>query len=620
MIKQQRPARTVRPIAELATLTNALEKLCLLPRDEVLLNTQMVTEIKNTLAASNIDAVITGIVNEYNEARNVRDAQAASENALLYAYAQREHKRLRNAKGREYVTEIVNADHLDDLKKYGELPAKATRRAEENFSSVFNSVYSNGAVKINTPTDPSTLMSYIDYSPYRVNYTEYLSVPTLSEMVDRPLAMAMKKPFQVKSKNENFKAALETAFKKTKLQSVIKDMLFNSTLSPRGALMVPIKRGNTVTFNVFNDTQFAYGMGTSYGGLTMPYDQTRVGDLYCFGAKLKHGVSAFFLCPGFEPLFGVGLNRVPQLRSAAEAWNLYVHILKILLVRAQVIVEKMEGDIQTDTMLSAMRAQLQRLSESMGVSTPIAQARGTQMEILNNNISEGTGNIAGVFRDYVASVTGLSPEYFFGGGNTNYSQAAFQIASTNEHVRSRYQGGMIEPMARFAVNTFIRNDAAVAACGVAEDDFDIEFENIYDETEQERADLTGKRTEILIRQSEYPELEGAFKQLKLLDEDITFEGIEPPTREGGDDEGGDPISGTGSPSSKLTRPLSNANRIMYRLRYPDGRLYGTGSASGSFWDTPQKALAVKKKSGLRDLMIYEYDTQLGTFVGEVMID
>ncbi len=554
MIKQQRPARTVRPITELAMMTSALEKLCLLPRDEVLLNQTMVTEIKNTLSASNIDAVITGIVNEYNESRNVRNIPAASENALLYAYAQREHNRLRNATGKAYVTEIVNADHFGELQEFSEMPAKATRRADEKFSSVFNSIYSNGAVKINTPSDPSTLMSYIDYSPYRVNYTEYLSVPTLSEMVDRPLAMAMKKPFLVKTKNENFKAALDKAFKRVQLQAVIKDMLFNSTLSPRGSLLVPIKRGNTVTFNVFNDTQFAYGMGASYSGLTAPYNQTRVGDLYCFGAKLKHGVSAFFLCPGYEPLFGVGLNRVPQLRSAAEAWNLYVHILKILLVRAQVIVEKMEGDVQTDTMLSAMRAQLQRLSESMGVSTPIAQSRGTQLDILNNNISEGTGNVAGVFRDYVASVTGLSPEYFFGGGNTNYSQAAFQIASTNEHVRSRFQIGMIEPMARFIVDTFIRNDTEVAACGVGEDDFDIEFESIYDETEQEKADLSSKRTEVLIRQREYPELESAFKQLKLLDEDISFAGMEP-DHNSDDNSGGEDDAG----ESVLTNPMSLGN-------------------------------------------------------------
>lgn len=552
-MKTQRPARFVRPIEELAMMTSVLEKISLLPRDEIVLNNQMVTEIKNTLSASNIDAVITGIVNEFNDARNVRDVPAVSENALLHAYARREHKRFEKAEGKTYFSEIVNADHFEELKKQSGIPMKATRREEDKFSSVFNSIYANGALKINTSQDPSLLMSYIDYSPYRVNYTEYLSVPTLSEMVDRPIAMAMKNPFEVKTKNEKFKAALEEKFKHVKLQSVIKDMLFNSTLSPRGSLLVPIQRNKEVTFNVFNDTQFAYGMGSNFNGLTAPYDSMRVGDIYCFGAKLKHGVSAFFLCPGFEPLFGVGLNRVPQLRSAAEAWNLYVHILKILLVRAQVIVEKMEGDIQTDTMLSAVRAQLQRMSETMGVSTPIAQARGMQMDILNNNISEGTSSIAGVFRDYVASVTGLSPEYFFGGGNTNYSQAAFQIASTNEHVRSRYQIAMIEPMARFVINTLIRNDVEISGFGEREDDFEIEFESIYDETDQEREDLRLKRTETLIKQREWPELEDAFKQIGVLDEDISFAGMPEPEEPRDDNDLTDDDDHT---DSKLVRPLA----------------------------------------------------------------
>jgi len=111
---------------------------------------------------------------------------------------------------------------------------------------------------------------------------------------------------------------------------------------------------------------------------------------------------------------------------------------------------------------------------------------------------------------------------------------------------------MIEPMARFIVNTFIRNDAAVAALGVAEDDFEIEFESIYDETEQEKADLQAKRTETLIRQREYPELESAFKQLGLLDEDITFEGMDPVKPEGGD---GEEIGDGDHTDSKLVKPL-----------------------------------------------------------------
>jgi hypothetical protein len=546
-------------IEALAALVNTVEKLYTLPHDEILHNPLMIDDMKKAMSAHNIDQIVNGIVRDYNAQKEQTSMPTVSENALLFAYAQREHKRVNHSsvEAKPYVTEIVNAKDFDTLKN-NELPRKASRTDEKAFSAVFNSVYSNGAVKINTPQDPSTLMSYIDYSPYRVNYAEYLSMPTLSEMVDRPLAMAMKNPFEVKTKNEAFKAALQDSFKRVKLQSVIHDMLFNSVLSPRGSLLVPILRDGKVSFNVFNDTQFAYGMGSSYSGITAPYDSVRVGDLYCFGAKLKHGVSAFFNCPGYEPLFGVGLNRVPQLRAAAEAWNLYVHILKTLLVRAQVIFEKMEGDVQTDTMLSAMRAQLQRLSQTMGVSTPVATPKGTSMDIVNNNITEGMSNVAPVFQSHTSIISGMSPEYFYGGGDAAYSQAAFQISVTNENIRARYQLAQIEPMARFIINTFIRNDEEIKKLGVAEDDFDIHFDNLYDETDAEKEDLKSKRTETLIRQREYPELESAFKQLKLLDEDVSFAGMKEPET-GGDGSGNvdDDLNNVDkTKTSPLTKPLS----------------------------------------------------------------
>lgn len=534
------------PYKLLSTMIDGIEKLYLLPENQVVQNTQMVKEIKEAFSVHNIDSIINSAQREIQEARNNQATNSINHNQLIHLYAQRENDRIMNAPGREYVTNIINADDKDG---FVEPPAKATNAIEEKFVTAFNTVFADGALKINVPGDPSTLMSYINYTPYRINYIEYLSMPTLSEMVDRPLAIALKKFPKIKSEKKEFNEKIEKLIHKKKIKHVIKDAMFYSLLSPRGSLVVPIQRGDSVTFNVFNDTQFAYAMGSSYTGVTQPYSPTKVGTLYCMGAKLKHGVSAFFTCPGFEPLFGVGLNRLPQLRTAAEAWNIYIHILKILLVRAQVIIEKMEGDIQTDTMLSKMRSQLQRLSQSMGVSTPIEQARGMELDILNNNIGPGTADIAQVFRDYVGSVTGIAPEYFFGGGNAAYSQAAFQIHSTNENIKSTYQHEQIEPLLRFMVNTMIQYDSEVSGMEVEEDDFQIEFENIYDPTEQEKIEQDGKRVEILIRQASYPELEKAFKQEGLLKEDIKLPEIEQPENdEGGiDDE---------SKSGELTRPLA----------------------------------------------------------------
>lgn len=541
----------MKPLTQLSMMVDAVEKLHVLPANELVGNTKLMAEIRETFSAHNIDGFLNAIQNEMTEARNVQSySTKANEQQLLNAYAEREHDRAARSSGVPYITEIVNEADSEILR--GSKSGKPGRTADKKFSSVFNSVYADGAVKINTPSDPSTLMSYIDYSPYRVNYAEYLSVPTLSELVDRPLSIALKKFPKVKSDDKKFNEAVEKAIDRKKIKNIIKDALFYSLLSPRGSLVVPIKRGDTVTFNVFNDTQFSYGMGSSYSGVTQPYTDVRVGDLYCMGAKLKHGVSAFFTCPGYEPLFGVGLNRVPQLRTAAEAWNLYIHILKILLVRAQVIIQKMEGDIQTDTMLSKMRAQLDRMSQTMGVSTPIEQARGQSLDILNNNIGPGTSDIAPVIQSFVSSVTGTSPEYFFGGGNATYSQAAFQIHATNENIRARYQVGEIEPLMRFIVNTFIRYDATIAAFNVPEDEFEIEFEGIYEETEQEKADLNAKKTDTLIKQCQYAELEAEFKREGLLAEHVKLPQIE----RGLDDTDTPPGDGEDSADSKLIKPLS----------------------------------------------------------------
>jgi hypothetical protein len=201
-----------------------------------------------------------------------------------------------------------------------------------------------------------------------------------------------------------------------------------------------------------------------------------------------------------------------------------------------------------------MRSQLQRLSQTMGVSTPIEQAKGMELDILNNNIAPGTADIAAVFKDFVASVTGCAPEYFFGGGSAAYSQAAFQIHTTNENLRAQYQIGMIEPLLRFMVNSLIRYDKEFQTFGVGEDDFDVEFESIYDETEQEAADLKTKKIEAIIKMAQYPELETVFKQEGLLSDDIVLPEIEEPEPpfNGEEDSGAD----DNHADSKLTRPLA----------------------------------------------------------------
>lgn len=538
----------------MSVFIDALDKMVQLPAAEIAENPELKAQIKNVVSAQNIENVLVALLNDLNaQVSNAQRPNPQREN-LLMTYARRETARLKEAKGETFKTEIVNFDKLKTAAANALPPAD--EKTEQAFAAAFNTIWADGAIKINTPGDPSLIGSYLDYTPYRANYISFLSIPTLDQMINRPLDLAFKKFPKIKSENKKFVEAAEKYIVSEQIPAVMRDAVFFSVMSPRGSLTVPVAQNGRVWFNAFNDTQFAYGLSSGYNSLTSRYTSTRVGEIHCLGANLWHGVSAFFLCPGFEPLFGIGLNRVPQLMAAAEAWNLYVHVLKILLVRSQVIIEKLEGDMSTDIMLTKMRAQLQRLTATMGVGTTIEQPRGAQLDILNNNIGPGTADIASVFKEFVGVVAGIAPEYFFGGSNANYSMSAFNIASTNENLRARYQIGQMEPLLRFILNTAIHYDKRLSGLGVQENDFEIDFESIYDETEQERAELNAKKTETLIRQREYSELEKAFKHEKLLAEDISFKGLAPDHNADDNEKPAESDDAPPAADSKLVKPLS----------------------------------------------------------------
>jgi hypothetical protein len=207
---------------KLATLVDAVEKLALLPENEFVKNTKLVAEIRNAFEVHNLDSIINSSLQEMREIQNMHSDNNVSQDQLIHAYAQREHERVKGIDCKDkFITKIINDDN-----EIEEIKIESNEKADEKFSSVFNTVYADGAVKINVTGDPSTLMSYIDYTPYRLNYIDYLSVPTLSEMVDKPLAIAFKDFPTVDSKNKKFNEAVKKLISKNNIESVIKDALF----------------------------------------------------------------------------------------------------------------------------------------------------------------------------------------------------------------------------------------------------------------------------------------------------------------------------------------------------------------------------------------------------------
>jgi len=181
---------------------------------------------------------------------------------------------------------------------------EAIKRLPETkaFAEIFNSIWASGALEINTPSDPTRLRSYIDYSPYLYNYAYYLSIPTLIQLVKRPINLALKKFPTVEFKKQELTEKMQKIFQRESIEDIIYDYLKFSALSPRGSLLVPIIQNGRVRFNVYNDTLFTYGSSTTaMSNITAQYSKTRVGDIFCLGTTLTNGTTCLFNCPDFDP-------------------------------------------------------------------------------------------------------------------------------------------------------------------------------------------------------------------------------------------------------------------------------------------------------------------------------
>jgi hypothetical protein len=549
-------------IKELSLLVNALDKFARMPIGEIRENKEMMDQIREVFNAHGVNQILNSIKQEMVAEKNERfdqQIEMSEQKGFLYSYSRfkAEQMRIESAGRNIYATGPLSADLVtarNAKPRAADKKALKESKVAGEWQEIFNSVYANDAIKINVPGDPTQLMSFIDYSPYIFNYAKYLSVPTLSEFIDRPIDLAMKKlpEFEIKKVEavEEFKKIIQAE----KLEHILRDYLLYASLSPRGSLLVPIKQKNRIRWQVFNDSSFSYGLAKKTNSIISRYSISKVGDIFCLGVRLVDGISCLFNCPGFEPLYAIGKNKMSQIIEASNAWNLYVAALKIMLVRAQVIIQKWDGGGMTDTAYERLKAQLERLSQTMGLSTPIEQPEGAQLDIMNNNIGPGTADIATVFQQLAGILTGMAPEYFFGGNTTTYSASSFNIATTNENIHAKIQRPQLEPAWRFILNTHLMHDERMAPFKIAEDDFTIKSPSIYEETEGERVDIDGKKIDNLTKMRDYRELEDAFHALKVLPKNITFKRLPPDKDQDGNTDGAGDLDENGKPKQPIKPP------------------------------------------------------------------
>lgn len=410
----------------------------------------------------------------------------------------------------------------------------------KEFQEAFNSIFSDHALQIGTQFDPTRISSYIDYSPYTYNYQYYLSIPTLSQTIDRGIQIATREPPTVEFEDKTLTEEMARVLKRSRFVEKLRQMLLFSHLSPRGALIVPIRNvDGTVRFNILNDTQFTYSTGYQYARLDFHDDGgPGVRQIFALGTLLQNDVTAHFLCPGFEPLYAIGKNRLFQLKEAAEAINIYLYTIKVLCIRAQVIVQKWGGEGQNDTLLAKMQSLTEDINSSLSLNTAVQIPEGSEFTLLNNNLSEGFSKISPIIKEFQGMLSGVMPDYFYG-SDTAYSANSFNIHATHQTIRSDVQEGQIEPIYRYVVNRYLEWDKRFAKWSGLVDDFDVEFPSLYEPTDAERATIDAARIDSIIKMADYPELAPIFKSEGLLAEQHNLPEKEPVDLSGAP--GGEPV-------------------------------------------------------------------------------
>lgn len=101
-------------LQNLGLFIEALDKANRLPISEIAENPQLKQDIKKIFQTHNIDGVLNQLTQDLREqlaqAESAKQLPSLNTNALLRAYAQREHERLRGAKAETYYTKIVGQD------------------------------------------------------------------------------------------------------------------------------------------------------------------------------------------------------------------------------------------------------------------------------------------------------------------------------------------------------------------------------------------------------------------------------------------------------------------------------------------------------------------------------
>ena len=513
---------------DLHGVLRAINVLQQLPLAKLAENKHLVDEVSSVVTSHTFHGLVEQIRRDYQAEREARLTPGQKQTGdLLSTFVAWQNKTAQKYSkvATALETKIFDAAHTRTPK--GTVDTRRTKEYKE-FKEVHHSIYSDVGLQINSMKDPTLVGNYINYTPYLYNYKDLLAIPTLSKITRKPITFALRDlPEAVFDKKQEgskeLTKRLSDYFTRINARETLHKMLLYSDCSPRGSLLVPILKNGKVTFNAFNDSYFSYSVQSRLSAIDEASD---VKELFCLGYSLKNNVSAKFLCPGFEPMLGVGENRVAQLREAAEAINLYIYTIKVLCVRAQTIITKHSGEGMNDALLAALEKTLANINQTLTINDVTRIDSGTEMNILSSNFSPGFAEIASALKDFIGIQAGMHSDFYFG-SQSAYQANNFNVMTTNADLKADVQHGKIEPVFKFMVDTVLAFDKDFSADRECIGRFDVEFKSLYQYTEKEKLEEDKQKIENLVAMNDSRELEKGFRSIGVLRDDVDLPGGEP---------------------------------------------------------------------------------------------
>ena len=543
-------------LSDIEKLSKAVLALFELPQMQLEENQPLKNQIKNIIGSGTIQGILNDIKYEYEQEKasalyDSRNPMAFNADSLDFLMEYSKYQAagfdvLSNAKNKQVAfTQPLNKKMVMAFNSNGKNPfeqkqikyLKKTKHFVEAFNSVMhyerekikalNSIYSDKSLQIGTTRDPTIISNYLDYTPYIWNMRHYLGIHTLAQTIQHPNALATRQIPKIEFSDEKLSEKMEKHLLKTEVNDlVIKKMLHFSDISPRGSLMVPIDDNGKIRFNVFNDTQFTYATSYQYSKIDFEGTRTGVHNIYCLGHMLQNEVTAFFLCPDFEPLFALGKNQVYRLKDIAEAINIFIYTIKVLCIRSQVITTKGGGGGMTDSKIAAQIRTLRQINSRLSLSEAVQLSEDQEMDILPSNFTTGFSEVPVILKEVQGMLSGLHGDFYYGSSNA-YQANSFNLNISHQNINSEIQLPKIAPLYRFAINFLLQHDTRFKEYEKYVDDFEIKFKSLYEMTEQEKTELHSRQIDNLIKMRDYPELEDEFKKEGLLRDEFSMVGKDP---------------------------------------------------------------------------------------------